>query len=116
MHYENDMVLFRKRIKELVDDAELVDSICAVYEQIHKHVKEERRLRQQEGIRRAKEEGKKLGRPRLTEPDNFPAIMAAWEKKRINAAEAAQMCGIGVSTFYRRVRDLRERGHRKGRD
>lgn len=114
MHYENDMVLFRKKIKELVDDAELVDSICAVYEQIHKLVKEERRIRQQEGIRRAKEEGKKLGRPKLKEPEGFREVVQLWSQKRMNVHDAAKLCGMGVSTFYRRINALRAAAEREG--
>lgn len=109
-------VFFLKELKHLLKDPVMVKKVYELFEKVQRMEREERKEKQQLGIERARMQGKKLGRPKLTEPDNFPAIMSAWEKKRINAAEAAQMCGIGVSTFYRRVRDLRERGRRKGRD
>lgn len=105
----SNMVLFREKLEEIVTDPAQVERICLLLERLEQIERLERRLRQQEGIQKAREEGRKLGRPRIEEPDNFSAIVAAWRKKRISALDAAQMCGIGLSTFYRRVKDLRNR-------
>lgn len=114
MKKETDM--FRKRLAVLVKDSTLVEAICNLYEEEQRRQSEVRREKQMIGIAKARSAGKTLGRPKLKEPDNFEEIVRTWQRKKINAAEAAKLCGIGVSTFYRRVRDLRRREYGKGRD
>lgn len=114
MKKETDM--FRKRLADLVKDTALVEAICDLYEEEQKRQSEVRREKQMIGIAKARSEGKTLGRPKLKEPDNFTEIVRTWQRKKINAAEAARLCGIGVSTFYRRVRDFRDMERGEGRD
>lgn len=106
-----DMGLLREKLQTIIADQRQVEEICVLFENLDRMEEEERRKRQMEGIRKAKEEGKKLGRPKIEEPEDFQRIAGAWERKEISAPEAAGMCGMGTSTFYRRIRNLRDSVH-----
>lgn len=107
MDFGKDRLFFRKKLREIMDDAEQIEAVCAVYDETMQCAAKERKIKQMEGIRKAKEEGKTLGRPRLKEPEGFREVVRLWSQKRMNVHDAAQLCGMGVSTFYRRVNDLR---------
>lgn len=109
-------VFFLKELKHLLKDAELAEKVFRLFETLQDMEARERKEKQLAGIERARMEGKKLGRPKLKEPENFEEIVRTWQRKKINAAEAAKLCGIGVSTFYRRVRDFRDMERSEGRD
>lgn len=98
------------RIKELEKYIKDRDMACEIYYIFLKWEEENKILmkeKQMEGIKKAREEGTPLGRPRIREPEDFRIIAEAWQVKKIKACEAAIQCGMGVSTFYRRVRDLK---------
>ena len=63
------------------------------------------RSRQREGIEAAKEKGVKFGRPRAEAPDSFREIYEKWKRREITVSEAADICGVSRSTFYRFVRE-----------
>lgn len=65
------------------------------------------RQRQAEGIAAAKKRGVKFGRPCKEMPPDFVKIVEAWNKKEIPLKEITAAHGISVSTFYRRLRELR---------
>ena len=67
------------------------------------------RQRQAEGIAAAKARGVQFGRLEILVPDNFPEIVAAWEKKRLPLTEVLQKCNMSEATFYRRLREYRLR-------
>lgn len=58
------------------------------------------RQRQAEGIAAAKAKGVRFGRPLLPLPENFHEIHAAWRNKKMTLRQAAEACGMPVSTFY----------------
>ncbi len=58
------------------------------------------RRRQAEGIAVAKAKGVKFGRPALPYPDNFQETYKEWRKKKISLRQAADTCGMPISTFY----------------
>lgn len=45
-----------------------------------------------------------LGNP---EQEEFRLAAEAWERKEINAVRGAAICGMGVSTFYRRLSNIK---------
>lgn len=102
---EKDMVL--KILREEVKDTSQAEKICGILEELSLREKDEKRSKQLEGIKKAKESGVSLGRPRLREPDNFGELVTEWENGNIRAEMAARACKMGVSTFYRRVRNYR---------
>lgn len=65
------------------------------------------RQRQAEGIAAAKKRGVKFGRPEKAAPPDFAKVVARWEQKQIPIGEAARLCGMSESTFYRRLREYR---------
>lgn len=65
--------------------------------------------RQMAGIAAAKEKGVRFGRSRIEPPDNFPEIVDALENKEITAKEAIRQSGMAEATFYRRLREYREK-------
>lgn len=102
--------MLRRGLKDLNLNAEQIKSVCELFQKIEMLRAKERRVKQMIGIAAAREQGKTLGRPKIKEPDNFKQIVSAWEQKKLNAVEAAKLCGIGMSTFYRRVKELRVKG------
>lgn len=67
------------------------------------------RQRQAEGIAAAKARGVRFGRPAKALPDNFEALVQAWEEEQLPLARLLDLCQISQSTFYRR-----RRAHRSG--
>lgn len=70
--------------------------------------------RQMAGIAAAKEKGVRFGRSRVEPPDNFADIVNALENKAITAKEAIDQSGLAEATFYRRLREYRERRSKHG--
>ncbi len=67
------------------------------------------RRRQAEGIAAAKARGVHFGRPEAPVPDNFEQLVTAWERKNITLPELLNQCDtLSESTFFRRLRDIRE--------
>ena len=64
------------------------------------------RQRQAEGIAAAKARGVKFGRPPVALPENFYAVHQAWRGGKLPLREAAQKCGMPVSTFYAKARQF----------
>lgn len=67
------------------------------------------RKRQAEGIAAAKKRGIHLGRPNKKMPDDFPEIVWRWESKQISIQEAARQCNICESTFYKKLKEYRQK-------
>lgn len=61
------------------------------------------RQRQREGIEAAKKRGVQFGRPPMPQPENFVQVCSLWEEKKISGEKAAELCGLTMSTFYRRA-------------
>ena len=69
------------------------------YTQAKKRQKEERQVRQTEGIAAARERGVKFGRARKPLPENFEEYREAWRGGRMSLREAARACGMSHATF-----------------
>ena len=62
-----------------------------------------------EGIARAKNEGKYTGRKKLSvDPNLFDRIADDFDKKKISEDEALRRLGISRSTFYRRLKERKQ--------
>lgn len=61
------------------------------------------RQRQAEGIAVAKENGKHLGRPKLTYPENWENVYTKWKAGTITAVSAMTELGLKRSSFYKLV-------------
>ena len=63
------------------------------------------RQRQAEGIAAAKARGVHMGRPKKKVPANFEELVREWKDDRVPMKTVLEVCGISVSTFYRRVQE-----------
>lgn len=62
--------------------------------------------RQAEGIAAAKARGVKFGRPPQPLPDNFDYIYQQWTNKKISTMDAAENCGMPISTFRYKAKNF----------
>ena len=62
------------------------------------------RQRQAEGIAAAKSKGVCFGRPPSPLPENFHGVYQRWKSGKITGTEAAQQCGMPLSTFRYRAK------------
>ena len=84
---------------------EMINNILIeVLSSIAQQERETIRARQREGIDAAKLAGKNLGRPKLRVPENFPEVIADWQKGEITAKEAMRLTGLKRSSFYNLVK------------
>lgn len=70
------------------------------YTQAQKRQKEERLVRQTEGIAAAKARGVHFGAQRKPLPENFDECRRRWRSGEIRMREAAAACGMAKSSFY----------------
>lgn len=64
--------------------------------------------RQAEGIKIAKEKGKKFGRPKVEYPENWEEIYNKWINKEITAVKAMEELGLKKNTFYKLANSRKE--------
>lgn len=77
----------------------LIEVLGTIAEQERATIKQ----RQAEGIAAAKEQGRKLGRPALTFPDNWGAVFNAWKAGEITAKRAMELTDTKRTSFYKLV-------------
>lgn len=88
----------------------LSDIVLQVLSFVAENERENIRQRQAEGIAAAKARGVRFGRPEKELPDNFEALVQAWEREQLPLSDVLDLCQISQSTFYRRRRDFHRRG------
>ena len=95
-----------KRIMELekcTGDRETAHKVYEIFLKWEEEKKSMLREKQMQGIQKARDKGVTLGRPKLEAPANFEEIKREWESGNMRVDMAARCCGMGISTFYRRV-------------
>lgn len=85
----------------------IADLVLQVLSFVAQSERENIRKRQEEGIRAAKLQGVRFGRPIKKAPDEFPKLIKQWEKGEISAEDIARACDMSIATFYRRLREYR---------
>lgn len=98
------------------ENEETIMRICDVVEKWEQYRGLERKERQKEGIKKAREKGVTFGRPRLEEPKNFEKICNRVLSRELSAILAAEACGMGLSTFYRRINRYKEELGKRGEE
>lgn len=88
----------------------LSDIVLQVLSFVAENERENIRQRQAEGIAAAKARGVRFGRPEKELPDNFEALVQAWEQEQLPLSYVLDLCQISQSTFYRRRRDFHRQG------
>ena len=62
--------------------------------------------RQAEGIEAAKKRGVQFGRESQPLPDNFEQAKRNFQSGKMSVRQAAELCGMSSSTFYRKTKNL----------
>lgn len=63
--------------------------------------------RQAEGIKLAKEKGKRLGKPPIQYPDNWHEVYTIWKKGSITAREAMKRMNLKPTSFYKLAKNYK---------
>ncbi len=86
----------------------LSDIVLQVLSFVAENERKNIRQRQKEGIEAARIRGVQFGRPKHPLPSNFVKVYDRWAAGEISGAEAAQLCGMPASSFYRRAKKYGE--------
>lgn len=105
-----DMPLLDTRIegKNLVGKF-ISDIVLQVLSFVAENERNNIKQRQAEGIRIAKEKGVKFGRPKINLPSNTSEIIHKYINKEITNIEASKIIGVSRGTFFRLVRDYKNK-------
>lgn len=79
-----------------------------VYEALNYMSNKEREVakrKQAEGIAAAKAQGKHLGRPKVTFPNEWEEVYKSWKLRKITARVAMETLGLKRTTFYKLVKN-----------
>ncbi|MDE5931492.1 MAG: recombinase family protein [Lachnospiraceae bacterium] len=87
----------------------LSDIVLQVLSFVAENERKNIRQRQREGIEAAKMRGVRFGRPENPLPENFEQIYEKWVLQEIGGKEAAILCGMSTTSFYRRANQRKER-------
>lgn len=101
---KREITAWLKPLTEIVGDPGTAREVLSFIEEQEKEQREQRKICQKEGIRIARERGVSIGRPPKAMPANFEKIYRDFLEKHITAEQAARYCGIGLSTFYRKLK------------
>jgi len=99
-------LLDTRRNKDLLGTF-ISDIVLQVLSFVAQNERENIRQRQAEGIAVARMKGVRFGRPEKSAPDNFGELVKKWENKQISTDEVLNLCNMGRSTFYARVKEYK---------
>lgn len=98
-----DMPLLDTTVGKDLTGTLIADIVLQLLSYVAQSERENIHRRQQEGIEAAKERGVRFGRPEANTPVGFKILSKKWRNGEITAAEAADVLGMNVRTFYRKV-------------
>ena len=84
----------------------LSDVVLQVLSFVAENERKNIRERQREGIDAARQRGVKFGRPVSPLPDNFSQVSRSWLSGEISGRKGAELCGMPLTSFRRRSRDM----------
>lgn len=99
-------ILDTRQYKDLLGTF-ISDLVLQVLSFVAQNEREIIRQRQAEGIKAAKIRGVEFGRPEKAMPDNFGELVRQWEQGHIKTAEMLELCGIGRTTLYTKVKEYK---------
>ncbi len=103
-----DMPLLDTRQGKDLMDTFMADLVLQILSFVAQNERENIHKRQAQGILAAKKNGVRFGRKKIQTPDNFSEIVHQWKNKQLTIKEAAKLCDMSESTFYRRLRELKK--------
>ncbi|MCD7787368.1 MAG: recombinase family protein [Firmicutes bacterium] len=99
-----DMPLLDTRLGKDLVGTFVSDIVLQALSFVAENERDNIKQRQAEGIAVAREKGVTFGRPEKPLPMDFAQLVDAIDNRLISREEASKMCGISVSTLYRRIR------------
>lgn len=97
-------LLDTRRGKDLIGTF-LSDIVLQILSFVAENERKNIRQRQKEGIIAARKKGVKFGRPKKELPPAFKGAYQDWVSGKLLTRQAAELCGMSASTFYRRARE-----------
>lgn len=85
----------------------IADLVLQILSFVAQNERENIRKRQEQGIAAAKAKGTHMGRPIMDVPEDFDLIVRRWRRGEMSTDKAVEMCNVSRSTFFRRVRRMR---------
>ncbi|MCL2695137.1 MAG: recombinase family protein [Clostridiales bacterium] len=104
-----DMPLLDTRLHKDLIGTFISDIVLQILSFVAHSERDNIRKRQAEGIAAARARGVQFGRPVKKPPENFTQLVKLWERGNLPISEVVARCGMGESTFYRRLLELRIR-------
>jgi len=105
-------LLDTRRCKDLIGTF-IADVVLQLLSFVAQNERENIRQRQAEGIAAAKKRGVRFGRPEKPVPDNFGEIVKKWECGQMSIDEVLNICNMGRSTFYTRLKEYKMLGRKR---
>lgn len=98
-----DMPLLDTRANgDTIDSRFVSDLTLQILSYVAQKERESIKVRQAQGIAAAKAQGKVLGRPKATYPNNWEEVYRQWhDRKEITAKTAMEQLGLKRNTFYK---------------
>ena len=86
----------------------LSDIVLALLSYVAENERKNIKQRQKEGISAARLRGVQFGRPAKPLPENFSEALQKWESGELTGKEAAKICKMAASTFYKQANKIKE--------
>ena len=102
-----DMPLLDTRSGKDLMGTFIADLVLQILSFVAQSERENIRKRQKQGIAAAKARGVRFGRPAVETPEDFGALVEAWERHERSFSDTIALCGMSEATFYRRLREYR---------
>ena len=103
-----DMPLLDTRREKNLLGTLISDIVLELLGYVAENERENIHQRQAEGIAAARLRGVNFGRPSKPLPDNFASVCQRWESGELKTAQAAEECGMPISTFRCKAKRYRE--------
>lgn len=110
-----DMPLLDTRSGKDLMGTFIADLVLQILSFVAQSERENIRKRQEQGIAAAKARGVRFGRPAVETPEDFGALVEAWERHERSFADTIALCGMSEATFYRRLREYRIERNSRGK-
>ena len=104
-----DMPILDTRREKNLMGTFISDVVLALLSYVAESERHNIKQRQEEGIRAAKQRGVRFGRPQKPLPENFKEACRRWDSGELVGRQAAMLCDMPLSTFYKRANQFRDK-------
>lgn len=104
-----DMPLLDTRnANDSLDKKFIADLVLQILSYVSEKERQSIKTRQAQGIKSAKDKGKRFGRPKAKYPDNWQDTYSQWKAGEITAVAAMKKLSLKRTTFYNLVKQYEE--------